>query len=199
VLADRLRDQQKQKPSDNLHESSRDSRESSPLDLGPRSKDLGPRNTAVPPSAGPDEPGEEFTLISPPATAEPTKARKSRKRKPGRTALDDQTDVLTNGYWDRYGSTTAQSWIAVRQVVLGALKNACGDDPPDPPQAPVEIRNQFAFALDALGQAGRPVTQNTLTFALAEVRQPGMQPTGTGGHTPYQNPDDDSIYEEPLG
>lgn len=78
--------------------------------------------------------------------------------------------MLTNGYWDRFSKTTAQSWIAVRQVVLGALNNE-----------PKE-RDNIARALVVVGEGGRPVTQNTLTFALKEVReQRGQQQTGTDG------------------
>lgn len=97
------------------------------------------------------------------------KRKQKAKRKPDRTPLDDEADVLTTGYWDRYSKTTAQSWISVRQIVLGALKN-------DPEQ-----RDDIARALDAIGRGGRPVTQNTLTFALTEVRQRHAGMTGTDG------------------
>lgn len=129
-----------------------------------------PRHTAETSSANDETP--PLVLISGediPAQPKKPKARKTR-RKPDRTPLDDEADVLTNGYWDRFSKTTAQSWIAVRQVVLGALNN-------DPEQ-----RNDIARALDALGRDGRPVTQNTLTFALKEVRERrGQQQTGTDG------------------
>lgn len=165
VLADRLRDQQKQAEDEDSPESSRDSRESSRLDLGPRKKDLG----TIPPSAGPDEPGATGFLLDVPPEPQAKKTRKSKK-KPDRTPLDDEADVLTNGYWDRYSKTTAQSWISIRQIVLVALRNAS------------EQRNDIARALDALGRDGRPVTQNTLTFALKEVRERrGQQQTGTDG------------------
>lgn len=126
-----------------------------------------PRHTAE------DDPALDETpplvLVSSDDLPAKPKARKSKK-KPNRTPLDDEADVLTNGYWDRYSKTTAQSWISIRQVILGALKN-------DPEQ-----RNDIAYALDALGRDGRPVTQNTLTFALKDVRERrGQQPTGTDG------------------
>lgn len=129
-----------------------------------------PRHTAEDDPAHSEAP--PLVLISGediPAQPKKPKARKTR-RKPDRTPLDDEADVLTNGYWDRYSKTTAQSWISIRQVVLGALNN-------DPEQ-----RNDIARALDALGRDGRPVTQNTLTFALKEVRERrGQQQTGTDG------------------
>ena len=163
-LTVRLPDQRKSAEEQNSRESSRDSREPSRLDLGPRTEDLG---TTTPPSAGPDEPGDGFLLDSPPAP-QSKKPRKSKK-KPDRTALDDEADVLTNGYWDRYSKTTAQSWISIRQIVLGALKN-CPDQ-----------RDDIARALDALGRASKPVTAPSLTWALGEVRQQRGQRTGTDG------------------
>lgn len=151
----------------------------SPSDPSPK-----PPAAAPPSASGADAP--ELFLVSD-AGSKSKKRKASTKRKPDRTALDDEADGLTNGYWDRYSKTTAQSWIAVRQVVLGALRN-------EPEQ-----RNDLAFALDALGRTGKPVTQNILTIALTEVReQRGLRPTGTGGHQPYQNPDDQSIYDEGM-
>jgi hypothetical protein len=183
VLADRFRDQQEQAGTQNSRESSRESREPSRLDLGPRTEDLG---TTTPPSAGPDEPGGEGFLLDSPPKTQAKKPRKS-KRKPDRTALDDEADVLTNGFWDRYSKTTAQSWIAIRQIVLGALKNA------------PEQRDNIARALDALGRAGKPITAPSLTWALGEVRQGrGLKSTGTAGHQPYANPADQSVYDEDL-
>lgn len=181
VLADHLRDQQERAASEESPESSRESRESSRLDLGPRTEDLG----TIPPSAGPDEPGDGFLLASP-AAPEQKKSRKSRK-KPDRTPLDDEADVLTNGYWDRYRKTTAQSWISIRQIILGALRNA------------PEQRDDIARALDALGREQKPVTAASLTWALGQVRQSrGLKPTGTTGHQPYTNPSDQSVYDEDL-
>ncbi|GAA3958235.1 hypothetical protein GCM10023085_45870 [Actinomadura viridis] len=140
------------------------------------------------PSAGsPSTPGSDapdLFLISG-AQAKPKKRRS--KRKPNRTPEDDVADGLTNGYWERYSKTTAQSWIAIRQIILTALRNEID-------------RDDLAFALNTLGQDGRPVTQNTLTFAITDVRQRrGLRPTGTsGGHRPYQNPADQSAYDESL-
>lgn len=183
VLADRLRDQAGRQTARDSRESSRESRESSRLDLGPRTEDLG----TIPPSAGPDEPGADGFLLDSPPEPKPKKPRKTKK-KPDRTPLDDVADVLTNGYWERYSKTTAQSWIAIRQIVLNALKN-------NPEQ-----RDDIAWALIGLGQSGKPITAASLTWAIGEVRQGReLRPTGTAGtHTPYQNPDDQSVYDEDI-
>lgn len=180
VLADRLRDQEERQAERGSRESSRESREPSPLDLGPRTEDLG----SLPPPAGPDEPGTDgFLLDSPPQVKK--KPGKSKK-KPDRTALDDEADVLTNGYWDLYSKTIAQSWISIRQIVLGALKNNS------------EQRDDIARALDALGRDNKPITGPSLTWALGQVRQGrGLQPTGTtGDYGPYRNPENQDDYDD---
>ena len=55
-------------------------------------------------------------------------------------------------------------------------------------------------ALIGLGQSGKPITAASLTWAIGEVRQGReLRPTGTAGtHTPYQNPDDQSVYDEDI-
>lgn len=181
VLADRFRDQQKQAEEQNSRESSQDSRESSLLDLGPRTLDLG----TITPSACPDEPGADGSLFAAPPQPQSKKPRKTKKK--DRTPEDDVADELTNGYWNLYSETIAQSWISIRQVALSALVNNN------------QKRNDLAWALDYLGRNGMAVSQKTLTIALTEVRkQKGLRPTGTGGHQPYTNPEDQSVYDEDL-
>ena len=132
-------------------------------DLGPRTEDL-----SAPP-ADAFASGEQGALI---IIREPSK-RKPRK-KPAPSPEHVVADGLTNGYWERYQQTTAQSWIAIRQVLLRALKN--GAD-----------RNELAFALDLIGREGNPVTANILTIALKRVKEDlarggtgrALAPTGT--------------------
>ena len=82
---------------------------------------------------------------------------KSRRRKGGpkanRTIEDDQADELTNAYWERY--TTAQSWIAIRQVVRTALVKIPRDD--------------VARALGRLGEQGQAVAGSTVQIALKQI------------------------------
>jgi hypothetical protein len=149
--------------------------ESPMQDLGPWTVDRG--SGIVPPSAGPDQPGTALVLVAEIATeakTEPpfeqakaaTKPRKSRK-KPDRTPLDDQADELTNGFWDLYQANQAQKWIAIRQIVLTALKN--GAD-----------RNHLAWALDLVGREHKPVTGPILTIALGVIKQTRAQADKSG-------------------
>lgn len=109
-----------------------------------------------------DAPSAELTLVLV-ESAPAKKTRKPRKTKPDRTPEDDQADSLTNGYWERYGTTTAQSWIAVRQVVLTALANGA-------PAAIADgsLRDELAWALDGIGKKRMAVTGPILTIALGE-------------------------------
>lgn len=138
---------------------------------------------AIPPSAGADAPGLDMVLDDP--KAKPAQKRATRKagRKANRTETDDQADELTNGFWERYSGTTAQTWIAIRQIVLNALSNGIA-------------RDDLARALDAIGRERKPVTANVLTIALGRVngndqrpqqhQSPGADP---GQYTPedYRN------------
>lgn len=115
-------------------------------DRGSRTEDLSA------PAADAHASEEQGVLI---VVREPVK-RKPRK-KPAPSPEHPVAEELANGYWARYQATTSQSWIAVRQVVLQALKN--GAD-----------RNELAFALDLIGREENPVTANILTIARKRVR-----------------------------
>lgn len=119
----------------------------------------------LPPPAGADAQGVDLVLVEMDAS-KPKKPRKARVSKVDRTPLDDLADELTNGYWDRYASTTAHKWISVRQIILTALENGAA-------------RNDIARSLDAMGRGRKPVTANILTFTLGEVERAREQRAGS--------------------
>lgn len=104
--------------------------EDSPLPLPP----------AVPPPAAADKPRPE---AQPPAKA----------TKPGK---HDRADELAKAWWERYKTSTAQSFIAVRGIVRTALANGLD-------------RDDLARALDQLGREGRAVSGGTIQTALQRV------------------------------
>lgn len=139
----------------------------------PRSPNPDP--PAIPPPADAKASGLDMVLDEHHSGTKPARKRATRKagRKPNRTKTDDQADELTNGFWERYSTTTAQTWIAIRQIVLNTLNNGVA-------------RDDLAHALDAVGRERQPVTANVLTMALGRVdgnrrrpqhnRPPGADP-----------------------
>lgn len=121
---------------------------------------IGHRSVPVPAEPCADAPGEDLVLVVVETKKPPAKSRKGRKV--DRTPLDDQADELTNGYWERYATGQAQKWIAVRGIVLTALKNGAH-------------RNQVAWALVLIGDQGKPVTGPILTIALGVIRKAQAQ------------------------
>lgn len=114
-----------------------------------------------------------------------SKSSSKRRKKINRTEYDDQADELTNGFWDRYSGTTAQTWIAVRQVVLTALGNG------------VE-RDVLAFALDAVGKDRQPVTRNILTMALRDLHKANGQRTSSGSGVDRRQQSTNDLFDRAL-
>ncbi|GAB3213298.1 hypothetical protein GCM10027294_43550 [Marinactinospora endophytica] len=108
-------------------------------------------------------------------------SKRGAKKPP--SAVDTQAQGLAEGYWSLHQTSTAQSFIAIRQVVKTALAN--GVD-----------RDQLAHALDLLGREGRPISGGTLQIALQTVRaDAGAQRPAVGAYRPFQNPTDPDAYE----
>lgn len=106
------------------------------------------------------------------------KPRKSR-RKADASPEDDLAHELVKGFWDLYSKTNAQSWIAIRQVVVTALKNGVP-------------RNDLAHAMNALGKQGKPISGGHLTTAIGELSNKrtgasGKYAVGSGSEVPARD------------
>jgi len=81
--------------------------------------------------------------------------------KPPKHAVADE---LAAAFWERHKAATAQTFLAVRQVIRTAIANGLA-------------RNDVARALDALAKEGRAISGGTITTALAQIRNPnGSRP-----------------------
>ncbi|WP_432020690.1 hypothetical protein [Streptomyces sp. 1222.5] len=110
---------------------------------------------------------------SPPTTSSSntSAASGSQQRKPNKHQVADD---LTAAFWEHHGKGRAQSFIAIRQIV----RTAIGNDVP---------RDDLARALDRIAREGRAISGATIDIALGGLRK-----------APYQNPTDDSVYDEEL-
>lgn len=115
--------------------------------------------------------------------SKPSRDKRGAAPKKPLSPAQEQARDLTQGWWLRYGSEQAQTFIAVQQVIAGVLRNG------------VE-RDRLAFALDDLGQQRKPISGGTLTFALG-ARANGSR-ASPNGHRAYQNPADISAYQGGL-
>jgi hypothetical protein len=84
----------------------------------------------------------------------------ARNRKPPaeKSTNHQVADDLTTGYWERYGDKKLQEFIPVRTIIRRAI--AKGID-----------RDELAFALDRVGQNGKPVSNGTLEYAMGQRHQ----------------------------
>jgi hypothetical protein len=107
-----------------------------------------------------DEPPTGGTLFD--ATADAAQPRGTTKKtpKPPKPSKHEKADALAGAYWERYKTTTAQSYLAVRGVIRTALAN--GND-----------RDDVARALDRLGREQRAISGGTLTTALGQLHTNG--------------------------
>ncbi|MFJ8192780.1 hypothetical protein ACIQ8D_23915 [Streptomyces sp. NPDC096094] len=111
---------------------------------------------------------------SPPTTSSsttPADKSASSERKPGKHQIADD---LTAAFWEHHGRGRAQPFIAVRRIVRTAISNGVQ-------------RDDLARALDLVAREGRSISGATLDIALGKLRK-----------APYQNPTDDSVYDEEL-
>jgi hypothetical protein len=97
-----------------------------------------------------EEVGKKTSPAGKPAPARKPPAEKSTEHQ--------VADGLTAGFWERYGDAKLQEFIAVRQIVRRAITK--GID-----------RDTLAFALDRVGQGGKPVSNGTLEFAMGQRSQ----------------------------
>lgn len=102
------------------------------------------------------------------------------KRKPraGAGSKHETADALTDAFWERHKSNTAQTFIAVRSCIRTAITNGIP-------------RDELAHALDQLVKDGKPISGGTITYALGNRRN-----SSTGGHQSYRNPEDAADYLE---
>jgi hypothetical protein len=115
--------------------------------------------------------------------SKPSRDKRGAAPKKAPSPAQEQARDLAQGWWLRYGSGQAQTFIAVQQVIAGVLRNG------------VE-RDLLAFALDDLGKQGKPISGGTLTYALG-ARANGSR-ASPNGHRAYQNPADLSAYQSGL-
>lgn len=112
---------------------------------------------------------------SPPTTSSSTTP--SDKSASGQQQAKHQVaDDLTAAFWEHHGKGRAQSFIAIRGIVRTAIGN--GVD-----------RDQLARALDLVAREGRSISGATLDIALGKIRN---------ARGPFQNPDDQDVYDEDL-
>lgn len=116
--------------------------------------------------------------------APPGAQKKIRKKAEPKENPHQLADDLTVAFWERYKTTTAQSFIAVRQILRGAIGN--GMD-----------RDDLARAIDLLGKEGRAISGGTITTALGQIRAPRLRAV-PGGYTPWTNPTDQNEYDGAL-
>lgn len=131
--------------------------------------------------------GDELPLgmVEVAETAAPPGAQKKiRKKAEPKENPHQLADDLTVAFWERYKTTTAQSFIAVRQILRGAIGN--GMD-----------RDDLARAIDLLGKEGRAISGGTITTALGQIRAPRLRAV-PGGYTPWTNPTDQNEYDGAL-
>jgi hypothetical protein len=113
---------------------------------------------------------------SPPTTSSsttPASKPTSGQQQPGKHQVADD---LTAAFWEHHGKGRAQPFIVIRGIVRTAIGN--GVD-----------RDQLARALDLVAREGRSISGATLDIALGKIRN---------ARRPYQNPDDQDVYDEDL-
>jgi hypothetical protein len=90
------------------------------------------------------------------------------RRTPKQPSKHQQADELAVAFWERYRSSTAQSFIAVRSIIRTALSNGLD-------------RDDVAHALDLIGRESRSVSGGSINVALQQVRNRRLPATGTDG------------------
>lgn len=160
-----------------------EARGSDPLGLGqeltqPRSGDdlaLGQETTqgTVRSRPSPRSGADPKSPLKSPESQDTSAASGSQQRKPSKHQVADD---LTAAFWDRHGKGRAQPFIAVRQIIRTAIGN--GVD-----------RDQLARALDLVAREGRSISGATLDIALGKIRN---------ARGPFQNPNDQDVYDEDL-
>ena len=90
-----------------------------------------------------------------------TSAQKQRgKPDPAKAAKHEVADALAAGFWEHHKTHTAQSFMAIRQIIRTAIAN----------ELP---RNDVAKALDKLAKDRMAISGGTITTALKQIRNPG--------------------------
>lgn len=108
---------------------------------------------------------------------------KPKRKRATRAELDEreaQAQDLTTKFFERY--TTAQKFIAIRQVLRGALGNGIA-------------RDDLARAIDRLGREGKPISGASVQYVLGQMRGQSRDSPGNGSGSqvpergkPRQNP-----------
>lgn len=113
-----------------------------------------------------------------------TKASAQKQRgKPdtAKAAKHEVADALAAAFWEVHKTHTAQSFMAIRQIVRTAIANE-------------QPRNDVAKALDRLAREGRAISGGTITTALGQIRTPGR--VNGNGHASAPMPENVRPHDE---
>lgn len=87
-------------------------------------------------------------------------AQKRGNSDPAKAAKHEVADALAAAFWEVHKASTAQSFIAIRQIIRTAISNGLP-------------RNDVAKALDKLAREGTAISGGTITTARKQIRNPG--------------------------
>ncbi|KAB8186927.1 hypothetical protein FH608_046415 [Nonomuraea phyllanthi] len=96
---------------------------------------------------------------------------KPKRKRATKAELDErerQAQDLTTKFFERY--ETAQQFIAIRQVLRGALGNGIS-------------RDNLARAIDRLGREGKPISGASIQYVLGQMRGQGRDSPGNGSNS----------------
>ena len=137
-----------------------------------------PANSAPPENSSPlkKTTGDPANSAGGTRSNQKTKSKASAQKQRGKpdaakTAKHEVADALAAGFWEVHKSRTAQSFIAIRQIIRTAISNGLP-------------RNDVARALDKLAREQRAISGGAITNALREL---GAQ--GNGGASGAPGPD----------
>lgn len=113
-------------------------------------------------------------------SADSSKPKRKRATKAEIDEREQQAQDLATKFFERY--ETAQQFIAIRQVLRGALGNGI-------------TRDNLARAIDRLGREGKPISGASIQFVLGQMRGQSRDSPGNGSGSqvpprgqPRQNP-----------
>jgi hypothetical protein len=106
-------------------------------------------------------------------SGESSKPKRKRATKAEMEERERQAQDLTTKFFERY--ETAQKFIAIRQVLLGALSNGIG-------------RDDLARAIDRLGREVKPISGASIQFALGQIADERKRRSGNGRDSPRHQP-----------
>jgi hypothetical protein len=105
------------------------------------------------------------------AQPEPSESiKKAPTAKPAKPSKHETADALAAKFWEIHKSSTAQPFLAVRQVIRTAIGNGVP-------------RDDVARALDRLAREGRAISGGTIQTAIAQIRN------AVNGHRQQTGPD----------